>query len=453
MAGHHGKRKRDRDNEGRMLLAIHGTGESVMDAIPVEVIGNILSHVAAARDVVRASATSRQWREAAHHHLLALRFQTADWPGYETLDTKDLELVVTQTILKTSCLEQLSIRFDDLWHDFSDMAVSAWLLHTRDSLRFLTYTTISMPRVNVFERCGNARLQSLVFGHTETLSKEYTAQRFPSLLSLTLSEVCAGAADLNLLLSGCPKLESFSLLTADRPSLDPRATLKLTSSSLKSFMLEDYKNEWDNIILEADNLEALHLRKSTIEHFRLVSKGSLRMLRIDDLCIIHELDIGEATDLEIVDLSNSCTEKWAKFDHMISRPSSKLTKLRLWHLTSDDYWEVRNLETIAFLFPRLNHLALSFELKGGMLEYLLQGSSILEKVVLLELDSITLNNLFVDYIAGVLGRCPNLRRLVVHGHVFEAKNCGHSRMIGKFSTSFFKVLNQFPLVCVELNNL
>jgi hypothetical protein len=88
-----------------------------------------------------------------------------------------------------------------------------------------------------------------------------------------------------------------------------------------------------------------------------------------------------------------------------------------------------------------------------MLEYLLQGSSILEKVVLLELDSITLNNLFVDWIAGVLGRCPSLRRLVLHGHVFEDKNCGHSRMIGKFSTSFFKVLNQFPLVCVELNNL
>jgi hypothetical protein len=38
-----------------------------MEGFPVEVIGNILSHVANVKDVVRASMTCRKWREALRH--------------------------------------------------------------------------------------------------------------------------------------------------------------------------------------------------------------------------------------------------------------------------------------------------------------------------------------------------------------------------------------------------
>jgi hypothetical protein len=40
-----------------------------MEDFPVQVIGTILSHIAAVKQVVRASGTCRKWREAARNHL------------------------------------------------------------------------------------------------------------------------------------------------------------------------------------------------------------------------------------------------------------------------------------------------------------------------------------------------------------------------------------------------
>lgn len=44
-------------------------------------------------------------------------------------------------------------------------------------------------------------------------------------------------------------------------------------------------------------------------------------------------------------------------------------------------------------------------------EKLLEGSSILEKVVLLELECLTVNSLLDQWISGFVQRCPNLSTL------------------------------------------
>lgn len=154
-----------------------------MESLPVEVIGNILSHLGAARDVVVASTTCRKWRVAARHHLHTLCFNTEDWSVYRELSTEDLEILITQTILQTSCLQHLIIQDTDHTRrtEFSAAPVIAWLMYTRESLRFLTYKMKTRPCVNVLERCGKLKLEGLVLGYTCIPTVDPSVQRFPSL--------------------------------------------------------------------------------------------------------------------------------------------------------------------------------------------------------------------------------------------------------------------------------
>lgn len=416
-----------------------------MESLPVEVIGNILSHLGAARDVVVASTTCRKWRVAARHHLNTLCFNTADWPVYRELSTEDLEILITQTILQTSCLQHLSIRLGN-HNEFSAAPVIAWLMYTRESLRFLTYMMKTKPCVNVLERCGKSKLERLVLGYTCIPTVDPAVQRFPSLLDLTLSRVSVSSADLNALLSACPKLETFSLIDTDVTLSGSETTLELTSSSLNAFYTEDLT--LDTVILEADHLENLFLKDSIIERFELRSRNSLHVLKIENTNI-GEMDIGEATELlEVLDVSDF-EMLWPQFFQMISR-ASKLRKLRLWRLKFEGAEEDVDLETIAVSFPRLNRLALSYELADGTISQALQGSTLLQKVVFLELGSSTINDLFAEWIGGVLERCPSLRKLVIHGILAETKS-EDFHMIGKFTTSIVNLMRKFSNVDIEFN--
>jgi hypothetical protein len=416
-----------------------------MESLPVEVIGNILSHLGAARDVVVASTTCRKWRVAARHHLNTLCFNTADWPVYRELSTEDLEILITQTILQTSCLQHLSIRLGN-HNEFSAAPVIAWLMYTRESLRFLTYMMKTKPCVNVLERCGKSKLERLVLGYTCIPTVDPAVQRFPSLLALTLSRVSVSSADLNALLSACPKLQTFSLIDTDVTLSGSETTLELTSSSLNAFYTEDLT--LDTVILEADHLENLFLKDSIIERFELRSRNSLQVLKIENTNI-GEMDIGEATELlEVLDVSDF-EMLWPQFFQMISR-ASKLRKLRLWRLKFEGAEEDVDLETIAVSFPRLNRLALSYELADGTISQALQGSTLLQKVVFLELGSSTINDLFAEWIGGVLERCPSLRKLVIHGILAETKS-EDFHLIGKFTTSIVNLMRKFSNVDIEFN--
>ncbi|PKI38525.1 hypothetical protein CRG98_041090 [Punica granatum] len=380
-----------------------------MENLPVEVIGNILSRLKAARDVVIASTTCKKWQEAWRKHLHALSFDSNDWPEYHDLTTSRLEILITQTIFQTRGLQSLSISMEDV-EEFSAAPVIAWLMYTRDSLRRLYYNVRTKPNINILEKCGRQKLEVLSLSHTSISGVEPSYQKFPCLKSLSLSYVSISALDLSLLLTICPRIESLSLINPDIVMSDSQATMELNSQSIKDIRMEVIS--LDKFILEADSLESLNLRDCTLEYFELIGKGTLRALKIDDVSVLH-LDIGDSTEnLEVVDVSHF-TIIWPKFYHMISK-SANLRKLRLWGVVFDD-----------------------------------EGSSLLENVTVLELGWAVISSLFAEWVAGFLERCPRLKKLVIYGVVSEAKNEDDYRMLADFTTSIIQLMRKYTSVEIQ----
>lgn len=421
-----------------------------MEYLPVEVIGNILSHLAAARDVVTASATCRKWREACRKHLQSLSFNSDDWPIYRDLTTSRLEILITQTIFQITGLQGLSILMDDV-DEFSASTVIAWLMYTRETLRWLFYNVRTTPNVNILDLCGRQKLEMLVLAHNSITGVEPNYQRFSCLKSLSLSYVSISALDLNLLLTACPRIEIFSLVNPEIVMSDAQVMIELSSPTLKSIYVEAIS--LDKFILEADSLESLHLKDCALELFELTGKGALKQFKIDDVSVLH-LDIGETVDeLEIVDVS-SFTIIWSKFYQMISK-SSKLRKLRFWDVVFDDEDEIVDLETVALCFPKLSHLALNYDLRDdlrdGVLHYGVHGSSPLQNVITLELGWTVVNDLFADWVAGLLKRCPNLKKLVIHGVVSDAKTHEECQMLANFTSAIVKLMRKYMHVDVQFD--
>lgn len=415
-----------------------------MEKLPVEVIGNILSRLKAARDVVIASTTCKKWQEAWRKHIHALSFDSNDWAEYHDLTTSRLEILITQTIFQTRGLQSLSISMEDV-DEFSAAPVIAWLMYTRDSLRCLNYHVRTKPNVNILEKCGRQKLEVLSLSHTSISGVEPSYQKFPCLRSLSLSNVSISSLDLSLLLTICPKIESLSLINPDVVTSESQATMELTSPSLKDIHIEAIN--LDNFILEADSLESLNLRDCSLEYFELIGKGTLKVLKIDDVNDLH-LDIGDSTEnLEVVDVSNF-NIIGPKFYHMISK-STNLRRLRLWGVVFDDEVEIMDLEMIAVCFPRLSHLSLSYELGVMVLLHGLQGSSPLENVIVLELGWTVITNLFSKWVAGFLERCPRLKKLVIFGVISEAKNEDECRMLADFTTSIIHLMRKYTQVEVQ----
>ncbi|XP_043700351.1 F-box/LRR-repeat protein At1g67190-like [Telopea speciosissima] len=415
-----------------------------MECLPVEVIGNILSRLGAARDVVIASATCRKWREAFRNHLDTLSFNSNDWPVYHDLTTGRLEILITQTIFQTRGLQCLSIFMDDV-DEFSAAPVIAWLMYTRETLRQLLYNVGTTPNVNILEKCGRQKLEVLDLAHNSITGVEPSYQRFPCLKSLSLSYVSISALDLSLLLTACPKIEFLSLVNPEIAMSDSQeATMELSSPTLKKLYVEAIS--LDKFILEADSLESLNLKDCTLEYFDIIGKGTLKYLKIDDVSVLH-LEIESTENLEVIDLS-SFTIIWPKFYQMISR-SSKLRRLRLWGVVFDDEEEIVDLETIAVCFPQLSHLSMSYDLRDGLLNYGLQGPTQLENVAVLELGWTVISDLFSQWVAGLLERCPNLKKLVIHGIVSEAKSHEECHMLANFTSSIVRLMRKYMRVEVQ----
>ncbi|KAJ6937502.1 F-box/LRR-repeat protein [Populus alba x Populus x berolinensis] len=417
-----------------------------MEHLPVEVIGNILSLLGSARDVVIASATCRKWREACRKHLHTLSFNSNDWHVYHDLLGSRLEILITQTIFQTTGLQGLSILMDDV-DDFSASTVIAWLMYTRETLHRLIYNVRTTPNVNILEICGRQKLETLELSHNSITGVEPNFQRFPCLKSLSLSYVSISALDLNLLLTACPKIETLRLVNPEIAISDAQVTVELSSPTLKSVYVEAIS--LDKFILEADNIESLHLKDCALELFELIGKGTLKHFKIDDVSVI-QLYIGETVDnLESIDVSNF-TIIWPKFYLMISK-SSKLRKLRLWDVVFDDEDEIVDLENIAVCFPHLSHLALSYDLRDGVVNYGLQGSSHLENVITLELGWTVINDLFSLWVEGLLKLCPNLKKLVIHGVVSEAKGHEECQMLANFTSSIVQLMRTYMHVDVQFD--
>ncbi len=421
-----------------------------MEGFPVELIGNILSHVINVKDVVRVSMTCRKWRLAIRY-LHTLQQDYLDAPLSNR--TQQLEFLLTDTILQTWSLQNLHICHETR---FSATAVIAWLSHAGDSLRHLTYEVPTTTLyVNMLERCGRMwHLESLRLRYTDIrlTTAHPTAPRFRFLLSLSLSDmVNLTALQLQSLVSACRKLESLFLTNSAVTSTDPHWTLNLTTSSLKSLDLDNMS--LDSVILEAKLLETLCLRDSNFSNFKLVKKGAgLSSLEIDYVNI-NKLNTGsnsDSLDLEEDELTASSNDvRVAGVDSILSKPSLKLRKLQLRGIPLDADPVNLNLETIACLFPRLNHLGLSYRkmdddpIHQTTVEHqMLQGSTVLDRVRLLELECHEIDDTFLLVIAGALKRCPNLRRVLVTSDEDSEFTC-------HFMTAFVKLVRQFSHIDIE----
>jgi hypothetical protein len=167
-------------------------------------------------------------------------------------------------------------------HEFSAAAVTAWLLHFCDSLRFLTFKTEIKPLA--LDIMGEMRLECLVLKHTDIIliRDPHVKVRFPTLVSLTLWDISVSAVDLHGLLLACPELENLSLNRVfDICSSEARVPLELTSSSLKSFAWQNWTGDWTGPKLVAEKLESLHLKDNeNPSHLHVVTKGNLQEVRI-----------------------------------------------------------------------------------------------------------------------------------------------------------------------------
>lgn len=291
----------------------------------MEVIGNILSRIGSAREIIVASSSCRKWRESFRKHLHTLSFSDEDCPVFRDLMTRRIEIIITQTIFQTTGLQCLSIHMDNV-REFSAAPVIAWLMYTRETLRCLYFNVRTTPNINILEKCGRQKLEVLDLDYNPIIGVEPSYQRFTSLRSLFLRHISVSALDLSLLLSACPKIEILTLVSLEIVTSDSQSSMELSSPTLRSLYAKALAI--DKIILEADNLEILHLDALNLDLFELIGKSSLKNLKLDDVSITH-LDIGESTDhLEVIDVSTFAI-MLPKFYQMVSR-SSKLRKLRLW---------------------------------------------------------------------------------------------------------------------------
>jgi hypothetical protein len=155
-----------------------------------------------------------------------------------------------------------------------------------------------------------------------------------------------------------------------------------------------------------------------------------------------------------------CSYVWTVVNSILSKPFLKLRELQLKGIPPGTNYPTPlgahhpmnlNLETIACLFPHLNHLGLSYtlvenNLPTGVEHQLLQGSTVLERVQFLEPGCPELEDHLLLLMSGALKRCPNLRKLRVSLEEDSTFKC-------EFMTSFVKLVHEFPHVDIKFKHL
>ncbi|XP_040993465.1 F-box/LRR-repeat protein At1g67190-like [Juglans microcarpa x Juglans regia] len=401
-----------------------------MEHLPVEVVGNILSRLGAARDVVMASATCSKWREVYCKHLQTFSFNSSDWPVYRDLPSQVLEILITQTIFQTTGLEALYILLDA---KFLASTVISWLMYTRKKLRRLFCNVQTTPSVKILEIFGWHKLETLALAHN---SISGVFKRFPCLKSLSLRFVSISALDLSLLLIVCSKIETLELIDLEiaMSDEDEELTVELINPTLKTLYVEAIS--LDKLILQVDSIERLNLKFCAFEDFKIVRKGTLKQLKTDDVSLFH-LDTVETVDIRKFSI------RWPKLYKMILR-SSKLRRFQLWDMVVFKEDEIVDLETIAVSFPQLTHLSLYYDFSVGVVHYGLQErSSQLVNLTFLELGWTVINDFFPGWVEVMLKRCTNLKKLVIHGVIPEVKTHKECQMLADFTSAIVELIRKY----------
>ncbi|KAG6512566.1 hypothetical protein ZIOFF_030691 [Zingiber officinale] len=94
---------------------------------------------------------------------------------------------------------------------FAAASIIAWLMHTREILRSLSYNVGTTPYVNVLEKCCRQNLEALDLNHKAIIRVAPSYQRFTCLKSLSLRHVSISSLNPSLFLAVCPRIESLTL--------------------------------------------------------------------------------------------------------------------------------------------------------------------------------------------------------------------------------------------------
>ncbi|VFQ74473.1 unnamed protein product [Cuscuta campestris] len=414
--------KRNEINKSGHRISIHDINGStscqggLVEKLPVEVIGEILSCVGVARDVIRASLTCRKWREAYLKHLRTLSFNVADDDRvYRELPISDLEMLITETLYQSPGLRRLSILMDDK-HDFMAATVVGWLMFARKNLTELFYKVRTSNPINVLATFGRQRLETFSLSDYIIDGAEPKFKPFPCLTSLSLTRVRISVEGLNRLLLAFPKLERAELsdiflwaLSDDDHS--PEITVKLSCPTLKTLSLS-YLQPMD-LILENGGIEYLHVQRCCFGSFKVNGSKNLRHFNMSYTKVqVHKIEDGD--NLESLEIISSDVTESNLFPMKINPP--QLKTFRIWgtNIFVRGKGLVVDLQQLSVCSPQLSHLAI-FYYEEPSYDFTF-GS--LEKVGVLEVgwewDYI---DGFFEWAEKVLKCCPNVGKLIVHGIV------------------------------------
>ncbi|KAH9605792.1 hypothetical protein KSS87_008974 [Heliosperma pusillum] len=332
---------------------------------------------------------------------------------------------------------------------FPTSTVTDWLVYVRESLKSLHTSVKTNPDINILDIYGRQKLEKLVVFHNSIMGVEPKYHLLPCLTSLSLNLLSISSVNFKLLLTACPKIETLSLFEVDivPPDANGQVTLELGSSSLKAIYVEDLA--LDEFILKADSLEKLHFNDCLIEQFNFIGKGSLKHFELECYDLRDggsNIDLGEV-NLEIVKV-NHCEFSWLKFYKMISR-SSNLRVLRLGHGFIN---EVVYLEAIAKSFPYLTNFSFICDVRGNWLHslhFIEEGSSQLQNLVVLEVGWTAIYDQFFPFLESFLEKCPNLKKLNIHGKVSNAKTPEEYQILADLTSSMIQLMRKYMHVDVH----
>ncbi|RAL45665.1 hypothetical protein DM860_009529 [Cuscuta australis] len=413
--------------------------EGPVEKIPLEVIGDILSRVRIARDVIRASLTCKKWREAYCKHLHALSFGLSSFKFPKGQDSiPDIELLITNMMYETPGLQKLSILMD-FRYKFSAGLVVAWLRHVRETLSELVFNVRTSTPVDVLKIFERRKLESLSLWDYNIGRVEQNFQRFPSLTSLSLSRVGISAENLNQFLYALPNLESLKL---DDPFLEasysedssdsddssdiddssPIKVVKLSCPTLKTFFLDDMKV--CQFTMESSSLEYLQMTDCYFGSFKVCGSKTLRDIKVSR-SESRLLEIERTDNLESFEFISSRVTESNLLPMMV--PSPKLNRFRFWGFTKkyksravgneiildNGSGIVLDSERMAICSPQLRHLSIFCNEGLEGLLYKFGGPTPLEKVVVLEIGWDGFKG-FGKWAEELLKCCPNVKKVIVH---------------------------------------
>ncbi|VFQ81405.1 unnamed protein product [Cuscuta campestris] len=419
-------------------------GEGLVEKIPVEVIGEILSRVGVARDVIRASLTCSKWREAYLKHLHTLSFNVDDDERvFRELPTCDLEMLISKTLFQSPGLRRLSILMDET-HEFLASSVVGWLEFARRNLTELFYKVRTSHPVDVLEICGK-QLQTLSLSDYKITVVESYFKRFPRLTSLSLTHVTASVDDLNRLLLGFPNLERAELSHISLEGSINEA-LKLDCPALKTLSLSYFRPR--GFILESGSgIDYLHLRRCYVHSFKVSRSTILRHFKMSDTRIqLLEVECGD--NLESLEITSSEVTESNLFSRKIHTPQLRTFRILDINEFAGGKGLAVDLERLAVGSPKLSHLTVFFK------EDLKFTPTSSEKVEVLEIgwewDYI---EEFCEWTEKVLKCCPNVRKLIVQGEVLKVASilCSAKYLtdFGGYKESMFEMMRKYRHIEVQ----